>query len=188
MNEQQRQVVIDVVLGRAAERALTASLGFDPATQPERALALLDEAARSGNADDVECALHVVGRCALDVDMVPRILHLLALPWHRQHEDLIGWLQQLRDPRAVDALHAAALVDHEYLDHDEFFGVARKCTWALADIGTPEALSKLRLLAASSNPLIAGYAQKRVDAWDAEAPRKGPQGTSRRPPGRPAGS
>lgn len=179
MNEQQRQVVIDVLLGRADDRALTASLGFDPAAQPERTLALLDEAARSGDADDVECALHVVRLSALDIDLVPRIIHLLALPWHRQHEDLIGWLQRLRDPRAVDALHAASLVDHEHLEHDEFFGVARKCTWALADIGTPEALAKLRLLALSSNPLVAGYAQKRIDAWDDEAHRKGPAGKPR---------
>jgi hypothetical protein len=175
MNEQQRRALTDFQRGRADRQALSAALGFDLDEQPQRALVLFDEAIESGQADDVECALRVVYLCKLDVDLVPRIIHLLSLPWHRQHEDLIGWLQRQRDPRAVEALYQASLVAHDYLEYDEFFGVARKCTWALADIGTPEALAKLRSLAASENALIAGYAQKRIDGWDAEAHRKGPK-------------
>jgi hypothetical protein len=59
------------------------------------------------------------------------------------------------------------------LHYDEFFNVARKCTWALADIGTPEAHAKLQLLAKNENPMIAQYAQKRLDGWEREMSRKG---------------
>jgi hypothetical protein len=182
MNESQRRVGFDFLLGRADHAALVASFGFDLATQPERVVALLDEAVHATLADDVELALVLVNRFVREVDLVPRMVHLLALPWHHRHEDVIRWLQQARDPRAVEALFEASHVEHGYLAYDEEYGLARKCTWALADIGTREALSKLQNLALSGNPMIAGYAQKRLDRWDAEAHRKGPTGT----PGRPA--
>jgi hypothetical protein len=84
----------------------------------------------------------------------------------------VNALQDIKDPRAVEGLFDAASVTHEYLAYDEFFGLARKCTWALADIGTPEARARLVQLAASENPLLAGYAKKRLDRWDDEQNRK----------------
>ena len=62
---------------------------------------------------------------------------------------------------------------HDYLDHDECFGLARKCTWALADIGTPEARAGLDRLALSPHGMIAEFAQKRLDQWEKELQRKG---------------
>jgi len=81
-------------------------------------------------------------------------------------------LQQLRDRVPWMRYSPAARVRHEYLDYDEFFGLARKCAWAFADIGTPEAKAKLEQLASSENSLVAGYAKKRLDRWDDEKPRK----------------
>lgn len=98
----------------------------------------------------------------------------LVMPWHTRHEDLASGLQKMRVPETVDALFAAATAQHPYLDYDEFFGLARKCTWALADIGTPLARQRLAELAANPNPTIAEYAQKRLDRWEAEAHRKKP--------------
>jgi HEAT repeat protein len=100
------------------------------------------------------------------------LVQLLPVPNHRAHEDIVGALQELKDPNAVDALYEAAFVRHEYLDYDEHFGLARKCTWALADIGTPDAFAKLQSMAASENPQIADYARKRIDAWSEERDRK----------------
>ena len=81
-------------------------------------------------------------------------------------------LQHLKDPRAIDALFSAATVSHDYLSYDEFFGLARKCTWALADIGTPEARARLEALAAHEVPQIAEYAKERIDNWEDELDRK----------------
>ncbi len=103
---------------------------------------------------------------------MPQLIVLLRSKDHFRHEDIVNALQDIKDPRAVEELAEAALVSHEYLAYDEFFGLARKCTWALADIGTPEAKTKLVQLAASENPLIAGYAKKRLDRWDDERKRK----------------
>lgn len=157
----------------AAPSDLSRILGFDPRTSPQGLIALIDEATASRSADRIECAMLLAYRVGLTRDAVPSLLELLSLSCHGEHEGIVHTLQQLRDPRAVDALFTASRAEHAYLEYDELWGLARKCTWALADIGTPEALEKLRLLAADENPLIAGYAQKRIDNWEQERDRKG---------------
>lgn len=135
-------------------------------------LTLLRAAAASGNANTVEEALAEAYGSGLNWVHVPVLIELLSLPWHQRHEDIVLTLQELRDPRAIDALFATALIEHDYLAFDDLFGLARKCTWALADIGSELALERLRTLAALSNPIIAGYARKRIDNWDDEKTRK----------------
>lgn len=122
------------------------------------------------DADAFEVALGQTmtrGLCPAVFDL---LVEALAMHWHTRHEDVALALQDLRDPRAVSVLYAAALTIHEYLAFDDGFSLARKCTWALADIGTREARSRLVDLAGADNPSIAGYAQRRLDRWKAEHP------------------
>lgn len=137
------------------------------------ALRELNSVAQSGDADAVESAVFNAFDAGFSPDFVPALLTLIPRRDHTRHEDIVSALQELRDPRAVEALYDAALVDHEYLAYDEFFGLARKCTWALADIGTPEAHSRLQALAKHNNSQIAAYARKRLKNWDDERDRKG---------------
>lgn len=142
------------------------------ATEPIRAALLRAIAARDPDAFDV--ALGSAYEVGLSPDLAGLLAEALLMPWHMRHEDVARALQELRDPVAIDALFECALSHpHPYLDYDEFFALARKCTWALADIGTPEAKERLQRLAACENPIIAAYAQKRLDHWDAELDRKG---------------
>jgi hypothetical protein len=60
----------------------------------------------------------------------------ICVTWRPRHEDVATALQKLRNPVAVDALYTAAIARHDYLAYDELFGLARKCAWALADIGS----------------------------------------------------
>ena len=125
--------------------------------------------ARDANA--FECAVAAAFGAGLPVDLANVLAAALLMPWHTRHEDLATALQRMKDPGAIDALFEAALSRHDYLDYDEFFGLARKCTWALADIGTPAARDRLRELGRAKNATIAGYAQK-LDSWEKELPRK----------------
>jgi len=72
-----------------------------------------------------------------------------------------------------EALYLTALKKYDYLDYDEDFALARKCTWALADIGTSEAKLKLEELQKCDNQLISNFALKRLQGWDSEQHRKG---------------
>ena len=133
---------------------------------------MLESAAAVLRPDSVEEAVTSAHRIGVREEFVPPLLMLLRSGGHFRHEDIVAALQDVKDPRAADTLFEAAAVQHGYLDYDEFFGLARKCTWALADIGTQEAKSKLEKIALSENPLIAGYAKKRLDQWEDEPHRK----------------
>lgn len=137
---------------------------------------ILEELNLASELEDARAAEEAIEKAyyaGFDAELVPVLLDLLEQNFHTRHEDIISTLQELKDPRPVDVLYRASLVSHSYLDCDENFGLARKCTWALADIGTPEARSTLETLAKNPNPLIAGYAQKRIDQWENELSRKG---------------
>ena len=132
----------------------------------------LHSAIEAKDGERVEHALNECFRAGFAPEHVPALIGLLGQPWHSRHEDVVSALQQLKDARAVDALYEEAQASYAYLEYDEFYGLARKCTWALADIGTPEAKAKLEALAREGNELVAGYARKRLDRWDAELHRK----------------
>ena len=136
------------------------------------ALARLQDAFQSKDRDEVEAALVHAWSAGLHVSMGDALIRLAEAPWHTRHEDVVRGMQQLRYGPAVPALELMAHAAFDYLAYDNFFGLARKCTWALADIGTPEALSALERLSQSGNPLIAGYARKRIDRWQDELARK----------------
>ena len=135
-------------------------------------LQALRGAIESQDADRVEKALGQAFAAGLSPILVPTLIELLGFPWHTRHEDVARALQELKSPAAVPALKRAATTIHPYLNYDEFFGLARKCTWALADIGTLEAKTALQELSEASNPLVAGYAKKRIDNWTQEMGRK----------------
>ena len=130
------------------------------------------KAIEARDAGALEEAITSAWRADLPAELAEDMAAALLMPWHERHEDLASALQRIRDPRTVDALFEAASARHAYLEYDEFFGLARKCTWALADIGTPEAKAHLLELARGANTTIAGYAQKRLDNWDEELHRK----------------
>jgi hypothetical protein len=136
--------------------------------------ARLQRAIANADGDEFEDALNELFSLGAGVPGgIARLLApTLAMRWHQRHEDVVLALQQARDPSTVDALYAAAHDRHDYLAYDEFFGLARKCTWALADIGSEHARSRLEELARCPEPKVRGYAQKRLDNWEREVERK----------------
>lgn len=134
--------------------------------------ARLAAAIESRNPDALDIAVTDSYRVELPRDLAGLLADALGMDWHTRHEDIVGALQTMKDPETVDALYAAATVTYPYLDYDEFFGLARKCTWALADIGTESARAHLQTLSKTENATIAAYAKKRLDSWNRELARK----------------
>jgi hypothetical protein len=133
----------------------------------------LESAIREQSADLAETAVYQAFKVGLHPIYVPSLVIVADAGWHLRQEDVVRALQQLRSPDAIDVLERAAFSIHAHLAYDEDFGLARKCTWALADIGTPEAQRALTRLASCDNAVIAGYARKRLDNWQKELNRKG---------------
>ena len=126
---------------------------------------------KDGNA--VEDALLLCYDKEGGADYVGLLVNLLLADWHMRHEDVALELQRLRSPLAVSALRVTATRKFQYLEYNDSHALARKCTWALADIGTMEAKSKLIEIAACEDPEVAGYAHKRLENWESELGRKG---------------
>ena len=111
-------------------------------------------------------------RVAEDPRVVPLLCTLLSLDWHEEHEELAQLLQQQCDARAVEALARAARLKFGYLAYNNSSAFARKCVWALADIGTDDARQRLVELAESDDAELASYAKRRLERWEQELRRK----------------
>lgn len=92
--------------------------------------------------------------------------------WHKDHEYMARDFQEISNPLTAESLFKVAFSDFEYLRWNEYFPLQRKCTWALADIGTNEAKKYLEQIEEQANETIAKYAIKRLDLWDFEFRRK----------------
>jgi hypothetical protein len=132
----------------------------------------LEAAAQSRNAQAVELALSDAFSAGLHERLAEVLVELAGAPWHTRHEDVALALQELRVPESVAALESLALAQHVHLEYDESFGLARKCTWALADIGTSQAKEALARLGSCKNAHVAAFATKRLENWQHELHRK----------------
>jgi hypothetical protein len=165
MTVEQAAAAMDFHWGKVNEPALFECFGTDFHLFPSKALHLLASTLKSRNEGQVESLLSLCFRFgALDClgESVPLLCQLLEEDFHQRHEDIARHLQLLKDPRSVDSLYQACFATLPYRDYDENENLARKCIWALHDIGTDAAFERLRQLAEDPRPLIAGYAKKRL--------------------------
>jgi HEAT repeats len=84
----------------------------------------------------VGAAFHNPSRAYTDV-----LCEVLSLREQLNNEDIVDALAEIADPKAVECLRHAFLWTPPW---DEFAQLARKAVWALAAIGTPEAMAVVR--------------------------------------------
>ncbi|NOU29645.1 MAG: hypothetical protein HOO96_17205 [Polyangiaceae bacterium] len=149
-------------------------MSSDPHEDSDPALTLLRDALARQDGEDLARALLLATLPPVPSgDRAPVLALALEASWHTLHEDIARALQVHRDPRTVPALARAARTKHAYLAYDDSHAFARKCIWAMADVGTTEAHAHLQELAQEADPEIAGYARRRLARWDEERGRKG---------------
>ena len=85
---------------------------------------------------------------------------------HYNHEDLAFLLEKKHSPKLINRVYDLAVMELDYKKEDEFFNIARKCTYALGYTNTPKAKEKLELLAKNENELIREYAIKQLNRHD----------------------
>jgi hypothetical protein len=169
----ERKLIFDLAGERVSIDAFIAQMGFDPRIDHNSVRGLLERALEEKSADDVEPAMVLAFRFGLSASWGPLLDSLLRAEWHTRHEDVASALQDIRDPSSVDCLFDVAGERHNqlaYLGYDKGLALARKCIWALHDIGTPAAKDKLRLLADSEIEMVRQYASKRLNDLAARRP------------------
>ena len=122
--------------------------------------------------DEIDDVINTIMSLDNDELATPYLCSLLEEKWHFSHESIVSILQDIGDPRAIKILKYTANCKFDYLSDDNSNSLARKCTWALADIGTREAKEALIDLTKNSDDITAEYAEKRIKNWDKEAERK----------------
>lgn len=95
----------------------------------------------------------------------------LKFDWHHCHDQIVSNYQSMSNPITVDILYETALNDR--IEPMDYKPIARKCTWALADIGTSKSKQKLEQLAKCGDSRIEEYSKKRLLNWEREKYRKG---------------
>lgn len=172
MTDSQSKAAMEFYLGLSLHRdkpymqppaePLFREFGTNFKTEPARLIEILDETLLSRRGDDVESILAIAQHFeAITAAAVPLFCRLLLADFHACHEDIARYLQSLRDPRSITALYEACFLDLPYFwDHGD--ALARKCTWALHDIGTPEAFDRLKALTSHPRDSVVAFALKRL--------------------------
>lgn len=112
---------------------------------------------------DVEHGLMVGFQRGVTPDYLTSLLQLTNAPWHRQHENVISALDELRAPQSVPELARAALAQHAYLAHDKTRALAVKAIAALGQVGDAEAITQLASLRRSEEHILAKNARKQLE-------------------------
>lgn len=118
-------------------------------------------------------AFSFVGTYLRDEEILLLLCQIFESDWHESHEDMARSFQNASNPVTAVSLFKVALTEFEYLSWNDNYPLQRKCTWALADIGTLEAKDFLEQIKEAANDTIAEFAEKRLINWDAEFRRKG---------------
>ncbi|MFD1604451.1 DUF4291 family protein [Flavobacterium artemisiae] len=113
------------------------------------------------------------GTYCRDEEILLLLCEIFESDWHTRHEDMARSFQDASNPVTAESLFRVALTEFEYMNWNDNYPLQRKCTWALADIGTPEAKDFLEQIKETANETIAEFAAKRLREWDAEFRRKG---------------
>lgn len=157
-----QQLILDMFLHRIPEDAFLREIGIEREAASEFALKMLENAYREQNKLDVECGLGLAFQFGITQEYLDVLVRLSDADWHQRHEDVVTALDNLRDPRAIDALDRAAFKLHPYLDYDDTRSLADKAIWALANLSDATADQKLRSLAESGEPVLAKYAREQL--------------------------
>ena len=120
-----------------------------------------------------EKAYGFIGNYPRDEEILLLLCVIFEADWHTRHEDLALSFQFIKNPITAKSLFKMALTILEYDKWNDNFPMQRKCTWALADIGTEEAKNYLHEIEKSPNKTIAYFATKRLVNWHNELRRKG---------------
>jgi hypothetical protein len=164
------RLILALAKGVLSEDAFIAQFGADPRTTPDIVRIELEQAFAEKSADSVEYALILGFAFRLSRKWAPLLCKLMEEDWHRSHEDIASALQDICVPCTVDCLYRAALRKHDYLAYNDSEALAVKCIWALHDIGTSEAVEKLKLLSQSASAPIRERALKRLSALATRRP------------------
>jgi hypothetical protein len=126
------------------------------------ALTLLQDAYQARDSESLQCAMVVGFSFGFDPRHLDILMRLVDEPWHVSHEDVVSALDELRSPRAVNALFRATQWIPQHLAFDDARALAVKAIWGLGNLPGAEAEACLTQLADSPNDIIRDNAKQQL--------------------------
>lgn len=164
MKDEERKLINDFILDRITENEFKDKFSVDIEEKPDYIKELLISAYNEKNSDDIYFIINLVSYFKLINETYIEIFcKLLNSHSHYMHEDIARQLQLLKAEKAIEVLYQTALTKFEYLEYDNSYVLARKCMWALGDIGTDKAIEKLRFLANVDDEELREYAMEQFN-------------------------
>lgn len=162
LNEQQHRLIMSFLRKEIGRAEFMRKFPLREDDLGRIALDVLTSALASKDESDVNYGMYLGFSLGFSVEHAETLTRLLAEDWHSKHEDIASTLQELRWQGAVDVLYRTALKSYDYLSYDDSYALGVKCIWALGDIGTPEALDKLRAISREGNRVLRANARKQL--------------------------
>lgn len=126
----------------------------------------LHESIQKKDPDGLVRNIHIARLYKVLHKFLPFVAKVLPADWHQEHEYLIYFFQKNETKEAVPFIPQAIAAKFSYMyDHDnedDYYNFVRKCLFALADIGTDEALFWIRQYSQSEDPKIQELALEQV--------------------------
>ncbi len=164
MNDLQQNLLEDWELGQVSEETLLADFGIDLKQNTHFVVEEIEQAIQNKNADQLDLCINLIwlsGNCKRYIDLLNR---LLLVPHHWSHQAITQNIQDIAHPSSIPFIKKVLESNFEYLDYtgSESAAIAKWFSWALASIGTPEAIDVLKEFSHSSNKGIAQEMQYRL--------------------------
>lgn len=165
MTPEQKAMILDRASGETDDAAFCSAYGIAATDFPEEVALLLEKAAATRDGEALELALWLGAHVGLPKSTIQWIHRLLVELWHTSHGEMVRLLQGWRDPASVaplqEVIHLKARLG--YLDYDDYGAFYKKCLWALAAIGTPEAVCAIEQCVASDDSVLREQAVYRLN-------------------------
>jgi hypothetical protein len=114
---------------------------------------LINETLVEKNAKLLNDLLVIADSDGLSRDYTNLYCSLLKENWHYSHEDLVMYLETIKDPQSVECIFQVTSKEQDFYE-DEPHPLTQKCIWALGAINSPESIEKIKQLATSSGSIV----------------------------------
>lgn len=122
---------------------------------------LFNEAVANNNELELDLMLMLIEHFDVSTKLDDIIAPLLIQPWHHFHDRIASILANSRNENIIELLYLGALYQCDNLNYEsDYREFGRKCIYALLNIGTYEAIEKIKSIYNNQDKTISKHAKK----------------------------
>jgi hypothetical protein len=146
MNHQERKLLIDWQSGKISKEDFLASFSVDIRNDKNYVISEVEKAIEANETEEIELAINLIWLSDNEAEFIDLLHKLLLNPNHRSHQYILKSLQDLKKPKSVTFIKKALETNFDYIPYtgSDSYGIAKWFSWALASIGTDEAIDLIK--------------------------------------------